>query len=1019
VPFVPPIVLSARVVPGLDATDPEVLVTPSVVLEPVVNPVLVAALNDAGASRRGAASWSYSLAEGQGLARIDHSPLVAVASLCRPSLVHAGETTTDTGLTRVIHRRNHRSYLLTNAVDRLPQLPGAVREAILNPNGTNHHGFAGGAAAFGVVTLEVERSTAWLRVHTNGFVLDPEEDYRVAAAGYTEKLSFDLRPAGRVVKDAPVLTGSEAVRRILLLGELGLPVVDHDPHARTLSSPRGARAFVRSVVSDPDAVLADPDLLLPLVALLSRAELAKLLKVEPERVAAAHARTRNVARTLIHTAEHAVAVAPEAGRPARARVHIGRRVPAPVRRAFKLRSGAGPALAGGRFTSFEVGAEAVGRFAKSRSTSLAPTYIAPQALDVARMAISEPHDDPRLFGYQQEAVGRFLATERGMGNLSAPGAGKTPMTLVGLSAAAKAKAEKGETRYTALVVCEANTRFQWADHARDWFGDAVVVVIDSRKQLDRLRAALAGAEDEDAPLLVISSYALVADVADYVDALSAHERAKVALNRARAAYLDADKRRQGARASTPEERAELHAAALTCEQEVDAAFEAIPDPAEHLGAALAQVRFDDVVADEAVGLRGSSKTGRALWAVRERAGRGLVLTGTPITRDVDDVARLLSWAFGDRRAWYGVKPSDLYDLSNPTSAAQLLRDLGPTVFRIDKSELDVELPTLEVSVVPLKLTPEELTLAETARHQLRETYQELVAYLDVVAAQAEAAGDETTDELKAAREELRAAKGLWLGSVTLARQAAADPVALLDSQTAGARLLASQGLIQAATRRPGTKHTWTAELVLDRIRAGKQVLIFTEFSRVARSLIEAVRDGIAADPELCVAHPDVDVAVGEVLGGGGAARDAWVRSFSEGPTRVLVASSAGERGLNLQAADVLVQYDLPWTASGLVQRTGRVERIGAKADTIEVVFPIASGTIEDRVAGLVCARAMASLQALDVPRGIDVARTDVGRALGDLACHIDLSALRGSEQALLEMTRVLLSGEETTQARAA
>lgn len=50
--------------------------------------------------------------------------------------------------------------------------------------------------------------------------------------------------------------------------------------------------------------------------------------------------------------------------------------------------------------------------------------------------------------------------------------------------------------------------------------------------------------------------------------------------------------------------------------------------------------------------------------------------------------------------------------------------------------------------------------------------------------------------------------------------------------------------------------------------------------------------------------------------------------------RVLVATDVLSEGQNLQDAFIIVNYDLPWTIIRLIQRAGRVDRIGQKSDKI-------------------------------------------------------------------------------------
>jgi len=50
--------------------------------------------------------------------------------------------------------------------------------------------------------------------------------------------------------------------------------------------------------------------------------------------------------------------------------------------------------------------------------------------------------------------------------------------------------------------------------------------------------------------------------------------------------------------------------------------------------------------------------------------------------------------------------------------------------------------------------------------------------------------------------------------------------------------------------------------------------------------------------------------------------------------RILVATDVLSEGQNLQDANIVVNYDLPWAIIRLIQRAGRVDRIGQKSDTI-------------------------------------------------------------------------------------
>jgi superfamily II DNA/RNA helicase len=50
--------------------------------------------------------------------------------------------------------------------------------------------------------------------------------------------------------------------------------------------------------------------------------------------------------------------------------------------------------------------------------------------------------------------------------------------------------------------------------------------------------------------------------------------------------------------------------------------------------------------------------------------------------------------------------------------------------------------------------------------------------------------------------------------------------------------------------------------------------------------------------------------------------------------RVIIATDVLSEGQNLQDAHIVVNYDLPWAIIRLIQRAGRVDRIGQKADSV-------------------------------------------------------------------------------------
>ena len=71
--------------------------------------------------------------------------------------------------------------------------------------------------------------------------------------------------------------------------------------------------------------------------------------------------------------------------------------------------------------------------------------------------------------------------------------------------------------------------------------------------------------------------------------------------------------------------------------------------------------------------------------------------------------------------------------------------------------------------------------------------------------------------------------------------------------------------------------------------------------------------------------------------------------FQTGPdVRVLVSSDAGGYGVDLPQANLLVNYDQPWSAGLSVQRNGRINRTSSDWTTITIQDILVSGSIEQR-----------------------------------------------------------------------
>ncbi len=76
-----------------------------------------------------------------------------------------------------------------------------------------------------------------------------------------------------------------------------------------------------------------------------------------------------------------------------------------------------------------------------------------------------------------------------------------------------------------------------------------------------------------------------------------------------------------------------------------------------------------------------------------------------------------------------------------------------------------------------------------------------------------------------------------------------------------------------------------------------------------------------------------------------------IRKFENNPQyKVFLSTEAGGSGLNLQVADTLINFELPWNPAKKNQRIGRIDRLGQKSAKLTIFNFITRGSIEDQIA---------------------------------------------------------------------
>jgi len=80
-------------------------------------------------------------------------------------------------------------------------------------------------------------------------------------------------------------------------------------------------------------------------------------------------------------------------------------------------------------------------------------------------------------------------------------------------------------------------------------------------------------------------------------------------------------------------------------------------------------------------------------------------------------------------------------------------------------------------------------------------------------------------------------------------------------------------------------------------------------------------------------------------------RGELIRKFEDKEEcQVFLSTEAGGAGLNLQMADILINFELPWNPAKKNQRIGRIDRLGQKSNKLTIFNLITANSIEQQIA---------------------------------------------------------------------
>ena len=323
---------------------------------------------------------------------------------------------------------------------------------------------------------------------------------------------------------------------------------------------------------------------------------------------------------------------------------------------------------------------------------------------------------------------------------------------------------------------------------------------------------------------------------------------------------------------------------------------------DHL--ALNKAGFDFLILDEAQRIKNfETKTASSIRRLQFK--HVLVITGTPIENRLIDIFSIVVainpyffgplWEFSYQHCLFDPekhnKINGYYNLQN------LNKRLEPILLRREKRKVLDQLPDLQQINVPLNLSPLQADYhAGYAKGIAQIIRKKFLTPYDLQRLQ------------------------LLLASMRMV----CDSTYLIDDETNESPKLEELKYILLEK--------------LDVTNSDRKIIIFSEWVKVHKLIGHILRENNIGFAEL---NGSVPVKL----------RGELIRKFETNPhCKIFLSTEAGGTGLNLQVADTLINFELPWNPAKKNQRIGRIDRLGQKSNKLTVFNFITRNSIESQIA---------------------------------------------------------------------
>ncbi|MCD6543794.1 MAG: DEAD/DEAH box helicase [Flavobacteriaceae bacterium] len=314
--------------------------------------------------------------------------------------------------------------------------------------------------------------------------------------------------------------------------------------------------------------------------------------------------------------------------------------------------------------------------------------------------------------------------------------------------------------------------------------------------------------------------------------------------------------------------------------------------------------FDFLILDEAQRVKNyETKTANALKRIE--SSHKLVITGTPIENKLIDIYSIINvidpyyfgplWEFSYQHCLFDPeKPNKIngyYNLKN------LNKRLSDIIIRREKRKVLDQLPSIQQIDIPVNLSPLQSDLhASYARGLVQIVSKKFLTPFDLQRIQ------------------------MLMTSMRMV----CDSTFLIDPET------------NESPKLEELKHILFENI--DIKNSNRKIIIFSEWIKVHKLIGKILRDHNIGFVEL---NGSVPVKL----------RGELIRKFENNKQyKIFLSTEAGGSGLNLQAADILINFELPWNPAKKNQRIGRIDRLGQKSKKLTVFNLITRNSIEQQIA---------------------------------------------------------------------